>query len=100
MIRLEKEEVQLPGLNSFGIQVHPYCFSDWQGRVSVAHAADSAGRAGLSSRVGRLGLGLFNFRWSSRDWSRSRYWSLFVLSGNFVAGLALDAFTLRLNTQR
>src|SRR5215213_482418 len=99
MVRLEKEEAQLPGLNSFRIQVHLHCFCDWQGRISVAHAADSAGRAGLL-RVGRLGFGLFNFRWSRRNWRRSRYWSLFVLSGDLVTRLALDAFTLRLNTQR
>src|ERR1043166_8763851 len=98
MIRLEKEEAQLPGPDRFRIHIHLHCFGDWQGRITVSHVTDGAGGAGLSSSVGRLGLRLFSFRLF--NFGRCCGWSLFVLSGNFVTSLAADAFTLRLNTQR
>src|SRR5215217_7706185 len=64
---------ELPGSNSFRIEIHLHCFGDWQGRISVAH---STGRAGLSSGVNLLRFRLFNF---GRSYWRC-HWSLFVLS--------------------
>src|SRR5215208_7369880 len=64
---------ELPGPNSVWIEIHLYCFGDWQGRINVAH---NTGRAGLSSGVNLLRFRLFNF---GRSYWRC-YWSLFVLS--------------------
>src|ERR1041384_4782619 len=58
IIGSRKESCELPGPDRIRIGIHHYCFSDWQGRITIAHATDGAGAVTLCSSVGRrFGLG-------------------------------------------
>ena len=92
-VRLEKKRLQLPGLDSFRIQ-SPSSLALATGRAGLLlRRRRGAGRARLSSRVGRAWPWALQLSLEPPVPQRRRYWSC-SFCPNFVTGLALNAFAL------